>query len=99
MIERCYNPHNRNYVNYGARGIKVCDRWRESFENFLIDMGRRPSAQHSIDRIDVNGNYEPSNCRWATAKEQMNNQRKRARIEQFTDEEIRAELKRRDIER
>jgi hypothetical protein len=54
----------------GARGIKVCDRWRTSFANFLADMGRRPSPQHSIDRINQQGDYEPCNCRWATRSEQ-----------------------------
>jgi hypothetical protein len=75
MIQRCTNPNDRGYVNYGARGIMVCDPWRVSFENFFADMGTRPSPGHSIDRIDVNGNYEPSNCRWATAKEQLRNTR------------------------
>lgn len=75
----CYIKHNR-YNLYGGRGIKVCDRWLNSYENFLADMGRKPTPQHSIDRIDVNGNYEPSNCRWATNKEQCNNRKSNRNI-------------------
>jgi hypothetical protein len=68
---------NKNDPYYGGRGIKVCKRW-EKFKNFLADMGERPSwATGGIDRIDPDGNYTPSNCRWATAKQQRNNQRKR----------------------
>lgn len=70
---RCYNPNNHKYHVYGARGIKVCDRWLDSYSNFLEDMGRAPSPQHSIDRPNVDGNYEPSNARWATSKEQGKN--------------------------
>lgn len=74
MIQRCENPNNQKYSLYGARGIEICKRWRKSYANFLKDMGRRP-LRHSIDRIDVDGDYKPSNCRWATAKEQRANQR------------------------
>jgi hypothetical protein len=74
-IGRCTNRNNTKYPIYGGRGITVCARWRYSFENFLADMGEKPIGL-SIDRIDVNGNYEPGNCRWATAKQQRQNQRK-----------------------
>lgn len=75
MKQRCSNPNADNYSYYGGRGIKVCDRWFNSFENFLDDIGQRPSMKHSIDRINNDGNYEPSNCRWATKSEQRKNQR------------------------
>lgn len=81
LISRCYNQNHQAYKNYGGRGIKVCASWRDKtngFSNFLADMGKRPSAKHSIDRINNDGNYEPGNCRWATAKQQRNNQRKAA---------------------
>lgn len=73
---RCYNPNGAWYKSYGGRGIKVCKRWLESFENFLEDMGRRPSKFHSLDRKKVNGNYCKSNCRWATAIQQSHNMRR-----------------------
>ena len=72
---RCYKENNPAYHNYGGRGIKVCDRWLESFENFYADMGKKPSKNHSIDRSDNDKGYSPDNCVWATRKEQMNNVR------------------------
>ncbi len=76
MKARCYSPSCGSFAAYGGRGITICDRWLNSFENFLADMGQRPSDGHSLDRIDVNGNYEPSNCRWATSDVQSRNTRR-----------------------
>lgn len=73
MKTRCYNPKCQRYANYGGRGIYVCERWLNSYPAFLADMGRKPSPRHSLDRIDVHGHYEPSNCRWATDHEQRMN--------------------------
>lgn len=77
MLRRCYIPACEDYPNYGERGITVCLRWQDSFENFAADVGPKPTAYHSLDRIDVNGNYEQGNCRWATATQQQNNRRRR----------------------
>lgn len=81
MLSRCCNPHNTNYMNYGGRGIKVCDEWannKEAFIEWALENGFEKNK--SIDRIDVNGNYEPSNCRWATRQEQARNTRRNVYI-------------------
>lgn len=77
MKSRCYNKNEQSFKNYGGRGISVCRRWlgKDGFINFLTDMGDKPSNAHSIDRINVNGNYEPLNCRWATDEQQASNKR------------------------
>lgn len=75
MIQRCENPNHDAYPLYGGRGIRMCDRWRNDFEAFAADVGQRPSLMHTIDRRDVDGDYEPSNWRWATMKQQGRNRR------------------------
>lgn len=72
MKQRCLNVKHKSYAIYGGRGIKICDRWLESFEDFLADMGERPEGM-TLDRIDVDGDYTPGNCRWATSETQSNN--------------------------
>ena len=80
MRARCKNPNLKEYPRYGGRGIAVCERW-QSYENFLADMGRRPTLGHTIDRIDVNQGYFKENCRWATAIEQANNRTRQTYLE------------------
>jgi hypothetical protein len=81
--QRCGNPKMPAYVNYGARGISICDEWRESYEAFLRDVGRRPSSSHSIDRINNSGNYEPGNVRWSDRSEQARNNRRNIMVTAF----------------
>lgn len=78
LKQRCLNPRNAKYPLYGARGITVCDRWRDSFAAFIADMGPRPGKGYSVERKENDGNYEPGNCEWATAKEQAANRRPRS---------------------
>jgi len=81
MKTRCYNKKRPYWKYYGGRGIKVCDRWKDSFVNFLSDMGNKPTSKHSLDRIDNNGDYSPDNCKWSTSKQQTRNKRSNIMIE------------------
>lgn len=81
MKARCYNPSTKEFMQYGGRGIHVCPEWQNSFDAFLIYIGPRPTDDHSIDRIDVNGHYWPGNVRWATNIQQQNNKRNNIKIE------------------
>jgi hypothetical protein len=75
MVQRCTHPNNPDYKNYGGRGITVCERWLEDPRNFLEDMGERPPGKYSLERVDVNGNYEPGNCVWLEHRFQVYNRR------------------------
>jgi hypothetical protein len=82
MKSRCYRESDASYGNYGGRGIQGCERWRDSFETFLTDIGMRPSAEYSLDRYpNIDGDYESGNCRWATRREQSQNRRSSVLIE------------------
>lgn len=80
LKQRCTNPKSRAFKYYGQRGIRVCKAWLKSFEAFLRDMGKAPTAKHSIDRINNDGNYTPANCRWATPKQQARNRRRKVAL-------------------
>jgi hypothetical protein len=97
MKERCRNPNLPDYPNYGGRGIKIADEWLgpNGFKNFIAEVGFRPDPSMSIDRIDVNKNYEPGNCKWSTPAEQHKNRRKFVAISKYSDAEFMQEFHRR----
>lgn len=80
MKQRCLNPKNKNYNNYGGRGIKIQQSWIDSYDSFIKDMGKRPSSKYSIERLNVNGNYEKSNCIWMLKSKQSLNTRRVSKI-------------------
>lgn len=80
MKQRCYYPRHKDFANYGGRGIRVCDRWLHSFENFLADMGRKPGIDYSVDRINPDGDYAPDNVRWANHFVQSRTRRNTIRV-------------------
>ena len=96
MKARCYNKKYECYERYGGRGIVVCDEWKNSFENFKRDIGEKPGKDYSIDRIDFDGNYEPSNCKWSTRTEQENNKSTNRIIEHNGEKTTLAQLARKN---
>lgn len=99
MRRRCIRPQAQDFADYGGRGITVCDEWVSSFEFFMGDMGRRPSSAYSIERLNNDGNYEPTNCIWATRSEQVRNRRPLRLLQNVPDTELIAEVVRRGLQK